>query len=220
MRDCLPGCMQDRSPDCMQDCLPGCMQDRSPDCMQDCLRQNRRARPSSGLFLSLPQPPDPVHSTAFQCEEVHAAMKQALRFAVALLGLSLFPIANAVAQDQYTEGGVTRVTLVQILPGHFNAFMDDLKTNIKPIWDAEKNAGLIESYSVFLNTTRANPDDWDIGFTLSYKNFAALDGLSQKVLDLRMKQYGDKSKEQQVLDKRVQNGRLISTILTRDITLK
>jgi len=147
-------------------------------------------------------------------------MKQALRFAVALLGLSLVPIANAVAQDQYTEGGVTRVTLVQILPGHFNAFMDDLKTNIKPIWDAEKNAGLIESYSIFLNTTRANPDDWDIGFTLSYKNFAALDGLSQKVLDLRMKQYGDKSKEQQVLDKRVQNGRLISTILTRDITLK
>jgi hypothetical protein len=30
----------------------------------------------------------------------------------------------------------------------------------------------------------------------SYKNFAALDGLAQKVLDLRMKQYGDKSREQ------------------------
>jgi hypothetical protein len=147
-------------------------------------------------------------------------MKQAIRFAVALLSLSLFPIATALAQDQYTEGGVTRVTLVQILPGRFNAFLDDLKTNIKPIWDAEKSAGLIENYSVFLNTTRANPDDWDIGFTLSYKNFASLDGLSQKVLDLRMKQYGDKSKEQQVLDKRAQNGRLISTILTRDITLK
>ena len=29
--------------------------------------------------------------------------------------------------------------------------------------------------------------DWDIGFALSYKNFAALDGLAQKVLDLRMK---------------------------------
>jgi hypothetical protein len=28
--------------------------------------------------------------------------------------------ASAVAQDQYTEGGVTRVTLVQILPGRFN----------------------------------------------------------------------------------------------------
>jgi hypothetical protein len=62
--------------------------------------------------------------------------------------------------------------------------------------------------------------DWDIGFSLSYKNFAALDGLAQKVLDLRMKQYGDKSKEQQVIDKRVQNARVITSVLTREITLK
>ena len=147
-------------------------------------------------------------------------MKQTVRFTVAVLCLSLWSVATVVAQDQYTEGGVTRVTLVQILPGHFNAFMEDLKTNVKPIWDAEKKAGLIDNYSIFLNVTRANPDDWDIGFTLSYKNFAALDGLSQKVLDLRMKQYGNKSNEQQVIDKRVQNGRLITSILTHEITLK
>lgn len=120
-------------------------------------------------------------------------MKQTIRFAVAVLGLSLLSIAPAVAQDQYTEGEVVRVTLVQILPLHFNAFMDDLKTNIRPIWDAQKKAGLIENYGIFMNVTKANPDDWDIGFSLSYKNFAALDGLAQKVLDLRMKQYGDKS---------------------------
>src|ERR1700747_3209225 len=147
-------------------------------------------------------------------------MKKTIRFVAVALCLCFMSIATAVAQDQYTEGGVTRVTLVQILPGHFNAFMDDLKTNIKPIWDAEKKAGLIEGYNIFLNTTKANPDDWDIGFTLSYKNFAALDGLAQKVLDLRMRQYGDKSKEQQVIDKRVQNGRTVASILTRDITLK
>jgi hypothetical protein len=95
-------------------------------------------------------------------------MKQAIWFAVAVFCLSLLSVTTAVAQDQYTEGGVTRVTLVQILPGHFNAFMDDLKANIKPIWDAEKKTGLIENYNIFLNTTKANPDDWDIGFTLSY----------------------------------------------------
>ena len=147
-------------------------------------------------------------------------MKQAIRFALAALCLSLMSVASAVAQDQYTEGGVTRVTLVQILPGRFNAFMDDLKNNIKPIWGAEKKAGLIEDYNIFLNTTKANPDDWDIGFALSYKNFAALDGLAQKVLDLRMKQYGDKNKEQQVIDKRVQNAKVIASMLTREITLK
>ncbi|HYK48486.1 MAG TPA: hypothetical protein VEU94_02085 [Terriglobales bacterium] len=147
-------------------------------------------------------------------------MKQTIRFAVAALCLYLMSMATAVAQDQYTEGGVTRVTLVQILPGHFNAFMDDLKNNIQPIWEAQKKAGLIESYGIFLNTTKANPDDWDIGFSLGYKNFAALDGLAQKVLDLRMKQYGDKNKEQQVVEKRVQNVRVIASILTREITLK
>jgi hypothetical protein len=147
-------------------------------------------------------------------------MKQATLLAVAVVCLSFMAVATAAAQDQYTEGGVTRVTLVQILPGRFNAFMDDVKTNIKPIWDAEKKAGLIEDYGIFLNTTKSNPDDWDIGFSLSYKNFAALDGLAQKVLDLRMKQYGDKSKEQQVIDKRVQNGRVVTSVLTREITLK
>lgn len=147
-------------------------------------------------------------------------MKQAIRFAVVALCLCLMSVVSAVAQDQYTEGSVTRVNLVQILPGHFNAFMDDLKNNIKPIWDAEKKAGLIEDYGIFLNSTKANPDDWDVGFSLTYKNFAALDGLAQKVLDLRMKQYGDKSKEQQVVDKRVQNVRVITSVLTRSITLK
>jgi hypothetical protein len=35
-----------------------------------------------------------------------------------------------------------------------------------------------------------------------------------------MKQYGDKGKEQQVIDKRAQNGRVVTSVLTREITLK
>ena len=147
-------------------------------------------------------------------------MKQAVRLAFGLLCLSLLLLATGVAQDQYTEGSVSRVTLVHILPGHFNAFMDDIKTNVKPIWEAEKSAGIIEDYGIFLNQTKASIDDWDIGFILTYKNMAALDGLGMKVLELRMKQYGDKSKEQQVIDKRVENARAVSSNLIRDITLK
>jgi hypothetical protein len=134
--------------------------------------------------------------------------------------LLLLSLGTAIAQDQYTEGTVDRVTLVHILPGHFNAFMDDLKTNIKPIWEAEKSAGIIENYNIFLNQTKANIEDWDIGFVLSYKNMAALDGLGMKVLELRMKQYGDKSKEQQVVNKRVENAVAVGSYLARNITLK
>ena len=134
--------------------------------------------------------------------------------------LLLLSLGAAIAQDQYIEGTVDRVTLVHILPGHFNAFMDDLKANIRPIWDAEKSAGIIENYNIFLNQTKANVDDWDIGIVLTYKNMAALDGLGMKVLDLRMKQYGDKNKEQQVINKRVENGVAVASYLIRNITLK
>ena len=147
-------------------------------------------------------------------------MKQALRLAVAALCVSLVSLATATAQDQYTEGPVERVTLVHILPGHFDAFMADVKNNIKPLWEAQKSAGLIEGYQIFLNQTKSSMDDWDIGFALTYKNMASLDGLGMKILELRMKQYGDKSKEQQVIDKRVENARAVASYLIRDITMK
>ena len=147
-------------------------------------------------------------------------MKQAVRLTLGLLVISLALLATGVAQDQYTEGTVERVVLVHILPGHFNGFMDDIKTNLKPIWDAEKSSGIIQDYGIFLNQTKASVDDWDIGFILTYKNFAALDGLGMKVLELRMKQFGDKSKEQKVIDKRVDNARAVASYLTRDITMK
>ena len=92
-------------------------------------------------------------------------MKQALRLAGAVLCVTLVSLVTARAQDQYTEGTVERVNLVHILPGHFNAYMDDMKNNLIPIWEAEKSAGLIEGYNVFFNQTKSSIDDWDIGIS-------------------------------------------------------
>ncbi len=147
-------------------------------------------------------------------------MKQVVRLAVGSLCLSLILLATATAQDQYTEGTIERVILVRILPGHFNAAMEDMKKNLQPIWEAEKSAGLIEGYQIFLNQTKANADDWDMGISLTYKNMAALDGLGMKVLDLRMKQYGDKSKEQKIINQRVENMQTVASYLIRNVTLK
>jgi hypothetical protein len=98
--------------------------------------------------------------------------------------------------------------------------MEDIKTNLQPIWEAEKANGLIMSYHVFFNQTKSSAEDWDIGVSLEYKNMASLDGLAQKVLDLRMKQYGDKSKEQKVIDKRVESAQTVASYLIRNITVK
>ena len=147
-------------------------------------------------------------------------MKQVVRLAVGSLCLSVILLATATAQDQYTEGTVERVILLRILPGHFSAAMEDMKKNLQPIWEAEKSAGLIEGYQVFSNQTKANPEDWDIGVSLTYKNMAALDGLGMKILDLRMKQYGDKSKEQHVINQRIENMQTVASYLIRNVALE
>jgi hypothetical protein len=147
-------------------------------------------------------------------------MKKAVRLCLGLLILSLLMLTGAVAQDQYTDGTVERVNLIHILPGHLNAYLDDMKNNLQPIWEAEKSAGIIEGYQVFFNQTKASPEDWDIGLSITYKNMAALDGLGMKVLELRMKHYGDKGKEQKVVDKRVENGVVVTSYLIRNVTLK
>jgi len=160
-----------------------------------------------------------LHTLAIPNKEA-VRMKQAVRLSVGLVCLSLLLLVGASAQDQYNEGAVERVSLYRILPGHFNAAMEDLKKNVQPIWDAEKANGIIESYQIFFNQTKANIDDWDMGIAITYKNMAALDGLGMKILDLRMKQYGDKSKEQKVIDKRVDNIQQVASYLIRDVTLK
>jgi hypothetical protein len=147
-------------------------------------------------------------------------MKQAIRLAGTVLCFSLFAMSMATAQVKYNEGPVERVVLIDILPGHFDAFMDDLKTNIVPIWQSEKEAGLIQDYQMFLNQTGNGPDDWDFGFAITYKNMAALDGLADKVYGIRMKQYGDHTAEKKVIDKRVENAKVVSSMLLRDITLR
>jgi hypothetical protein len=79
-----------------------------------------------------------------------------------------------------------------------------------PSGSQEKAAGLITGYQIFLNQTSSNPD-WDFGFAITYKDMAALDGLPDKIYDLRMKHFGDKTAEQKVIDKRVENYKFVSS---------
>jgi len=147
-------------------------------------------------------------------------MKKAVWITLGWLCVMLWMGTAAFAQDQYTEGTVERVILLRILPGHANAFWEDLKKNVQPIYEQEKAQGLIDGYQVFLNQTKGHPEDWDVGIALTYKNMAALDGLGMKVLDLRMKQYGNKQSEQQVINKRVENTQTVSSYLIRNVALK
>ena len=147
-------------------------------------------------------------------------MKHTVRLAVALLLALVASTTTARAQVPYNQGTVTRVVLLSIIPGPSDALFADLKKNAVPLWEKEKSAGLILDYSLFLNQTASGADDWDVGYTLTYKNMAAFDGLPDKLYELRMKQYGSKEDEQKVIEKRVENAKVVSSSLLRDITLR
>src|ERR1700751_5023019 len=112
---------------------------------------------------------------------------------------------------------------IEVLPryrrGAFRCAFRRLKEKCRSAVGTEKKAGLIDDYSLFLNQTSSGSNDWDIGFTITYKNMAPLDGLPDKVYELRMKQYGSKEDERKVIEKRVENAKVVSTNLLRDITL-
>jgi hypothetical protein len=147
-------------------------------------------------------------------------MKLAVRLLVAALCVSFAAGYTARAQVAYNEGKVERIILLHITPGHQSALLADLKKNGTALWEAEKKAGLLEDYQLFFNTTSSGPEDWDIGISLVYKNMAALDGLADKVQPLIMQHYGDASAEQKVVDKRVENAHVVSSMIIRDITLR
>ena len=147
-------------------------------------------------------------------------MKLAVRVCAAVLFASPAAVSAARAQVPYNQGAVERVVLLHVTPGHFNSLMADLKKNAVPLWNSEKAAGLIVDYQLFLNQTSSGADDWDIGYSIIYKNMAALDGLPDKLYDLRMKHYGDKDTEQKVIDKRVEDAHVVNSYLLRDITVR
>jgi hypothetical protein len=147
-------------------------------------------------------------------------MKLAVRLAVVVLCLSFVVVVGASAQVPVKEGNVERVVLIHINAGHGDAFWADMKKNTVPIWEAQKAAGLITDYQWFVNQTTSSPEDWNVGYSLTYKNMAALDGLADKAYDIRMKHYGDQSAEQKVVDKRVENAHVVASYLLRDVTIR
>ena len=147
-------------------------------------------------------------------------VRKAFLCTCAAIAVSLAAVPAAHAQVPYSEGAVTRVVHLHIIAGHSDAFYADFKANVIPLLEAEKSAGLIVSYRLFETETTNGPDDWNFGYAIVYPNMAALDGLPDKMYDIRMKHYGDHQAEQKVMDKRFENAHVVSSFLIRDVTLR
>ena len=102
---------------------------------------------------------------------------------LAMLGLSAAlltgpSVSAQVGSPNTTPGPVTRVILIRITPGHADAFWQDVRQHLKPVYEEYKRRGIITDYTVATKSTTEKPDDWNVVLTLSYANWAAFDNLA------------------------------------------
>ena len=141
------------------------------------------------------------------------------KLCVIAMFVSMFAPA-LLAQENYSEGPVWKVSLIRVKPTHFDEYLTSLRQVSKPFIEEEKRQGLIVDYKIFLKETKNNPQDWDICLAVEYKNHAALDGLDAKVEAIRDKVLGGKQQAHQLGEKREEIREVISDELLQEIYLK
>jgi hypothetical protein len=144
-----------------------------------------------------------------------------LRFLAAVAVLSMSAISSALADDSksYTEGTVSEVTSIRTKPGMFDAYMKWLDTTGKQLRDDEKKAGLILDYAVYAVQPRS-PHDPDIYLVITYKNMAALDGLTDRVEPIQRKIWATREAGAKAAIDRESMREVLGTELVRRLDLK
>lgn len=137
---------------------------------------------------------------------------------VALAGFIVLRRSRVSAQNvnvKVTPTTVSRTFLYKINPGQRPAFDQDVMSNLIPVFEEEKKAGIITGYQFFNNVTADNPSEWNVGMLVSYANYAALDGLGDRVDPIELKHYGSAAKRQAAGEHRNQIRTVVSNRLIR-----
>jgi hypothetical protein len=117
-------------------------------------------------------------------------MKILNRFAAyaALTALACTSVGAFADDHAFTEGVVVNVARIRTVDGKFDDYVKWLDTTWKAEQEAAKKAGYLLSYEV-ISVEPRTPDDPDLLLVTRYKNWAALDGATEKA-DMITKQRG------------------------------
>lgn len=145
---------------------------------------------------------------------------RALGALAAVLAVVTFAGAVSAADRPYTEGTVSVVSSIKVLPGKMDAYTSWLQTGWKKSMEAQKAAGIILGYAVYFTRAR-HPDDPDIYLVTTYKNMAAFDGLEDRVGPVAEQAMGmNQAQMSQAMADRGSMRTLIGTEVIREVVLK
>ena len=144
-------------------------------------------------------------------------MKAFARCFVALV-LTAAPLSG-LAQQYYSNVGVTRAVKLRILPGKTKEFYEAFAYAPK-VFEAEKAAGIITGYQIFASVNFEGTDKWDVMYVLHFKNMAVLDTSGDLAEPIIAKVYGSPEKRAEVVKMRAESTETVSSELVREIQLK
>jgi hypothetical protein len=139
--------------------------------------------------------------------------------ALAALLLALASLCPAQSDAPYTEGPVWLLTMVRTKPGMGDDYLKSLGQTLKLISDEAKKQGIIMDYKILLGDA-SDPHDYDILIMQEVKNFAAYDGIREKIDPIVKKLVGSADQRRQLAIKRVEVREILGSKRMREITLK
>jgi hypothetical protein len=140
----------------------------------------------------------------------------------ALAGVFAFVALGGIAtaaDRPYAEGVVVNVSSIRTEPGMFDDYMAWLAGPYKQAMEAQKAAGLIVGYTVYVTVPRG-PDDPDLYLITTYKNMAALDDLTTKLDPIYEKLQGSMAEQNKAYIDRGKMRTVLGDELIRELKLK
>ena len=89
-------------------------------------------------------------------------------------------VASAADEKPYTYGPIVNVSYIKTKPGQFDAYIKYVATTYKQLMESEQKAGYVLSWAVY-SAQAHSAQDADVILTVTYKNWAALDGIGDRV---------------------------------------
>jgi hypothetical protein len=144
---------------------------------------------------------------------------RALGALASLLTMVSFAGSAIAADHAYTQGAVSVVSSVKVMPGQMDAYMNWLQSGWKQGMEAQKAAGIVLDYRVY-GTRARTPDDPDVYLVITYQNMAAFDGMQDRVDPIMEKVFGPQGQQNQANVERGKIRTVLGTELIRELVLK
>ena len=128
-------------------------------------------------------------------------------------------LCRAQSDAPYTEGPVWTVTMVKAKAGMTDEYLKGLAKTFTAAMNEAKKQNLIMDYKILLGDS-SDPHDYNILIMQEVKNFAAYDGLREKLDPIAKKLIGNQDQQRQLAIKRIEVREILGAKRMREITLK